>query len=44
MMRDTGGYDAIKHNTAGNPSIAKTELVRLLDESMGQDAVGVRAA
>jgi hypothetical protein len=44
QMWDTGGYDEIKYNTAGNPSIAKTELVRLLDEFMGQEAVGARAA
>jgi hypothetical protein len=43
-MWETGGYDGIKYNTAGNPSIAKTELVRLLDEFMAQDAAGQRAA
>ena len=43
-MWEMGGYDGIKYNTAGNPSIAKTELVRLLDEFMAQDALGERAA
>jgi hypothetical protein len=43
-MWEMGAYDGIKYNTAGNPSIAKTELVRLLDGVMAQDAAGERAA
>jgi predicted RNA methylase len=36
---EMSGYDGIKYNTAGCPSIAKTELVKLVDQFMTQHAV-----